>query len=335
MIRIAVDAMGGDNAPQAPVAAAALALKTLPDDVVIQLVGQTAVIQGEMARQGVAANKRIVIVEAPEVVGMGEKPLQAIRSKRSSSIAIGLGAQKAGQSDAFISAGNTGAVMAASTLLLRLYPGFERPAIGTPFPTYNKTVLVLDAGANVDCSPQELVGFARLGLQYARDAYGKDNPAVGLLTIGEEPEKGNVAVKEAHKLLSESGLNFAGNIEGRDILRGRGAHGEFDVVVCDGFVGNILLKFYESVARLFHKLVDKELGSEITGSEAMARIWSILDYARYGGAPLLGVQGVAIICHGSSSSEAMAQAIKVAVDCVRHDMARHMAREFAATAGAT
>ncbi len=335
MIRVAIDAMGGDEAPRAEIAGIALALLRLPNDVVIQLVGQTAVIEAELAKQKLVKNERLLVVEAPEVIGMGEKPLAAIRAKKKSSIAVGLGLQKAGQSDAFISAGNTGAVMAASTLILRLYPGFERPAIGTPFPTYNKLVLVLDAGANVDCSPQELVGFARLGLQYARDAYGKENPAVGLLTIGEEPEKGNVAVKETHKLLVESGMNFAGNIEGRDILRGRGAHGEFDVVVCDGFVGNILLKFYESVAKLFHKLVDKELGSEITGSEAMARIWSILDYARYGGAPLLGVQGVAVICHGSSSPEAFAQAIKVAVDCVRHDMARHMAREFASTAAAT
>lgn len=330
MIRVAIDAMGGDDAPVTPVAGTALALHRLPDDVTIQLVGQTAAIEAELARQKVARSERLVIVEAPDVIGMGEKPLAAIRAKKQSSIAVGLGLQKTGQSDAFISAGNTGAVMAASTLLLRLYPGFERPAIGTPFPTYNKTVLVLDAGANVDCSPQELVGFARLGLQYARDAFGKENPAVGLLNIGEEPEKGNLAAKETHKLLSESGLNFAGNIEGRDILRGRGPEGEFDVVVCDGFVGNILLKFYESVAKLFHKLVDREMGSAVAGGEAMQRIWTILDYARFGGAPLLGVQGVSIICHGSSSPEAIDAAIKVAVECVRHDLTKHMAREFAA-----
>ncbi|HEY2804668.1 MAG TPA: phosphate acyltransferase PlsX [Gemmatimonadales bacterium] len=335
MIRVAIDAMGGDDAPVTPVAGTALALKRLPSDVTVQLVGQTAVIEAELAKQNVARTERLVVVEAPEVVGMGEKPLAAIRSKKKSSITVGLSLQKAGQSDAFISGGNTGAVMAASTLILRLYPGFERPAIGTPFPTYNKTVLVLDAGANVDCSPQELVGFARLGLQYARDAFGKENPAVGLLNIGEEAEKGNTAAKEAHKLLSESGLNFAGNIEGRDILRGRGAHGDFDVVVCDGFVGNILLKFYESVSRLFHKLVDRELGSEIAGGEAMQKIWTILDYARFGGAPLLGVQGISIICHGSSSPEAIDNAIKVAVDGVRRGLVQHMAREFAAAPVAT
>ena len=331
-IRVAIDAMGGDDAPVTPVAGAALALQSLPDDVTVQLVGQTAAIEAEIARQGIAKTPRLVIVEATEVVGMGEKPLQAVRSKKNSSIAVGLGLQKADKSDAFISAGNTGAVMAASTLILKLYPGFERPAIGTPFPTYNKHVLVLDAGANVDCSAQELLGFARLGVQYSRDVFGNKNPGVGLLNIGEEEEKGNAAAKEAHKLLSESGLNFIGNIEGRDILRGRGVGGEFDVVVCDGFVGNILLKFYESVARLFHKLVDRELGAEIAGGDGFKRIWHILDYAQYGGAPLLGVQGVSIICHGSSSKEAIAAAVKVAVEAARHHLVQHLRTEFAPAA---
>jgi len=329
VIRVAIDAMGGDDAPVSPVAGAALALQSLPDDVTIQLVGQGAAVEAELTRQGVARSARCQIVEAPDVIGMGEKPLQAIRTKKRSSIAVALGLQKAGQSDAFISAGNTGAVMAASTLILRLWPGFERPAIGTPFPTYNRHVLVLDAGANVDCSPQELLGFARLGVQYARDVFGKDNPAVGLLNIGEEPEKGNAAAKEAYRLLSETGLKFVGNIEGRDVLRGRCAGGEFDVVVCDGFVGNILLKFYESVAKLFHKLVDRELGADVAGGEAMQRIWHVLDYARYGGAPLLGVQGVSIICHGSSSPEAFAAAVRVAVEAARHHLVQHLSREFA------
>jgi glycerol-3-phosphate acyltransferase PlsX len=332
VIRVAIDAMGGDDAPVSPVAGAALALQNLPDDVSIQLVGQTAAVEAELAKQNVPRGPRLTIVEAPEVIGMGEKPLAAIRSKKNSSIAVGLTLQKKGQSDAFISAGNTGACMAASTLILRLYPGFERPAIGTPFPTYDKSVLVLDAGANVDCSAQELLGFARLGVQYARDVFGKENPGVGLLNIGEEEEKGNAAVKEAHKLLSESNLRFVGNVEGRDILRGRGEHGEFDVIVCDGFVGNVVLKFYESVAKLFHKLVDRELGSEIAGGDGFKRIWHILDYARYGGAPLLGVQGVSIICHGKSSPEAIANAIRVAVDGVRHNLAEHMAREFGVAA---
>ena len=327
MIRVAIDAMGGDHAPAAPVAGAALALAEVGDDVVVQLVGRSAAIEAELASQGVART-RIEVVEAPETVGMGEKPLQAVRAKRQSSIAVGLTLQKDGRSDAFISAGNTGAVMAASTLILRLYPGFERPAIGIPFPTVGKPVLVLDGGANVDCSPQELVGFAHLGVLYARDVMDRSEPAVGLLNIGEEAEKGNAATKEAHRLLAASGLSFVGNIEGRDIVMGSCDRGPFDVVVCDGFVGNVLLKFYESTGKLFHRLVDRELGAELAHGAAMQRIWRVLDYAEYGGAPLLGVRGVSIICHGRSSPEAQRMAVKVAIEAARHHLVQHMTSEF-------
>jgi glycerol-3-phosphate acyltransferase PlsX len=328
MIRIAIDAMGGDHAPAVPVSGAALALGELPGDIVIQLVGQQRAIERELERQPVD-RARVEIVDAPEVIAMGEKPLQAIRAKRSSSIVLGIGLQKAGRSDAFISAGNTGAVMAASTLTLRLYDGFERPAIGTPFPTSRQTVLVLDVGANVDCSPAELVGFAHLGILYARDVMGRSDPAVGLLNIGEEEEKGNASAKEAHRLLRESGLPFVGNVEGRHVLLGRCEAGDFDVVVCDGFVGNVLLKFYESVERLFHSLVERELGAATASSDAMSRIWRMLDYAEYGGAPLLGVRGVSIICHGRSSPNAIRNAVKVAVDATQHHLVQHMDREFA------
>ena len=328
MIRIAIDAMGGDHAPAVPVAGAALALAELPADIAIQLVGQQHSIERELERTKVDGG-RIQIVDAAEVVGMGEKPLQAIRSKRNSSIALGLGLQKAGQSDAFISAGNTGAVMAASTLMLRLFDGFDRPAIGTPFPTSRQTVLVLDVGANVDCSANELVGFAHLGALYARDVMGRTDPAIGLLNIGEEDEKGNAAVKEAHRLLRESGLRFVGNVEGRHILLGRCESGDFDVVVCDGFTGNVVLKFYESVERLFRALVERELGAATAAGEAMTRIWRRLDYAEIGGAPLLGVRGVSIICHGRSSPEAIRNAVKVAVDAAQHHLVQHMEREFA------
>ncbi len=328
MTRIAIDAMGGDHAPAVPVAGAALALGELPGDVAIQLVGEKRSVERELERQPVDRS-RIEIVDAPEVIEMGEKPLQAIRSKRNSSIAIGLGLQKAGHSDAFISAGNTGAVMAASTLTLRLYDGFERPAIGTPFPTSRQTVLVLDVGANVDCSAAELVGFAHLGVLYARDVMGRNDPTVGLLNIGEEDEKGNGAAKEAYRLLRQSGLPFVGNVEGRHILLGRCEAGDFDVVVCDGFVGNVLLKFYESVARLFHSLVERELGAATASGDAMARIWRVLDYAEYGGAPLLGVRGVSIICHGRSTPNAIRNAIKVAAEAAQHHLVQHMNREFA------
>ena len=334
MIRVAIDAMGGDHAPAVPVAGAALALGELPPDVTLQLVGQPRVVERELERHAVD-HAHLEVIEAPDVIGMAEKPLQAIRSKRKSSIALGVELQKTGKSDAFISAGNTGAVMAASTLLMGLYEGFERPAIGTPFPTSRQSVLVLDAGANVDCSARELVGFARLGLLYARDVMGRANPAVGLLNIGEEEEKGNAAAKEAHQLLRSSGLPFVGNVEGRHVLLGRCEAGDFDVVVCDGFVGNVLLKFYESIARLFHGLVERELGAGAASSEAMSRIFRALDYAEYGGAPLLGVQGISIICHGRSTPNAIRHAIRLAVDAVQNQLVQHMAREFSHTRAVT
>jgi glycerol-3-phosphate acyltransferase PlsX len=335
VIRIAVDAMGGDHAPANIVVGASLALQSSgTQDFVIQLVGRAQEVEAELDRQGVE-RARIEVVDAPEVIGMGEKPLQAVRAKRLSSVVVGLELQKDGRSDAFISAGNTGAVMAASTLILKLYPGFERPAIGTPFPTMDKIVLVLDGGANVDCTAQELVGFAHLGALYARDVMGRAEPGIGLLNIGEEEEKGNAATREAFRLLSESGLRFVGNVEGRDILSGRCQGGSFDVVVCDGFVGNVLLKFYESVSKLFHGLVDRELGAEVAGGAEMGRIWRVLDYAEYGGAPLLGVRGVSIICHGRSSPAAVKRAIEVAVEAAGHHLVQHMASEFAQGAAAS
>src|SRR5216110_3246966 len=211
MIRIALDAMGSDNAPQVEVEGAAQALKELPAEFQIQLVGRKADIEAALSRVPGADRGRIEVVDAPEVVGMGDKPLAAIRGKPKSSIVVGLTLQKKGESDAFISAGNTGAVMAASTLLLRLTPGVERPAIGTMFPSAKDPVLVLDAGANVDCDARELVGFAHLGTVYARDVMGRPRPNVGLLNIGEEEEKGSAVVKEASQLLRRgTGIRFAG-----------------------------------------------------------------------------------------------------------------------------
>jgi glycerol-3-phosphate acyltransferase PlsX len=327
VIRIAIDAMGGDHAPAVPVAGAALALGELPADVTVQLVGQPRLIERELERHA-TDRARVEVIDAPDAIAMGEKPLQAIRSKRNSSIAIGIGLQKSGESDAFISAGNTGAVMAGSILILGLYAGFERPAIGATFPTSRQSVLVLDAGANVDCSPTELVGFAHLGAIYARDVMGRSNPAVGLLNIGEEEEKGNAAAKEAYRLLRGSGLPFVGNVEGRHILLGRSEAGDFDVVVCDGFVGNVLLKFYESLGRLLHGLVERELGAATAANESMSRIWRALDYAEYGGAPLLGVKGVSIICHGRSTAHAIRNAVRLAAEAAQHQLVQHMAREF-------
>lgn len=323
-MRIALDAMGGDFAPAVPVAGAVEALSHLPESSEILLVGRTKDIEAELAKLG-GPRKGIRIVEAPDVVDMADKPLAAIRSKPKSSIAVGLALHKQGEADAFISAGNSGAVMAASTLMLRLHEGVDRPAIGTAFPTGLNPVLVLDGGANVDCSARELVGFARLGAVYARDVLGRPNPAVGLLNIGEERDKGNAAVKEAQQLLNDSThFRFIGNIEGGDILSGK-----CDVVVCDGFVGNVVLKFYESVARLFRELFGRELDQSVLESAGVKKAFRVLDYSEYGGAPLLGVRGVSIICHGRSSAQAIKNAIRVAVQSVNGKLSEHVGAEFA------
>ena len=336
MIRIAVDAMGGDTAPQAEIAGALQALKSLPEGFIVQLVGRTDVITSELAKYPDADRSRLEIHEAAEVIGMAEKPLAAVRSKRKSSIVIGLGLQKAGSSDAFVSAGNTGALLAASTLLLGLHDGVERATVATLFPTASQPVLVLDGGANVDCSPRELVGFAYLGSVYMRDVLRRPSPTVGLLNVGEEEEKGNAISREAHSLLRRSPrLHYIGNIEGRDIVAGHHKFGVVDVVVCDGFVGNVILKFYESVAHLFVNLV-KERAPDVLARPEIKDLFRILDYSEYGGAPLLGVKGISIICHGASTANAIKNAIRVAVQSVEVDLSRHIGAEFAQReAGAT
>ena len=329
MIRVAVDAMGGDRAPQTEIAGALEALDTLPDDFRIQLVGRTDAIEAELARHARSDRSRLEIHEAADVIGMGEKPLAAVRKKPNSSLVVGLTLQKAGKSDAFVSAGNTGASLAASTVLLGLHEGVERATVATLFPTGREPVLVLDGGANVDCSARELVGFAYLGTVYMRDLMGRPNPVVGLLNIGEEEEKGTAIVREAHQLLKRAPrLNYAGNIEGRDILPGPQQRVPVDVVVCDGFVGNIVLKFYESSARVFVGLL-KERIPDAFDRPAMHDLNRLLDYSTYGGAPLLGIRGVSIICHGSSSPNAVRNAIRVAVQAVRADLNQHIAAEFA------
>lgn len=324
MIRIALDAMGGDYAPAVPVEGAVDAIRSLPATFEVQLVGRREPLQAELAKYDVPAD-RLSVVHADEVIEMGEKPLQAVRGKRHSSIRVGLELQKSGEAEAFISAGNTGAVMAASTLLLRLHAGVERPAIGALFPTAGKPTLVLDAGANVDCTPRELRGFAHIGSVYARDVLGRANPGVGLLNIGEEREKGNQAVRAAFEVLfGDPGLRFVGNVEGRDVLSGA-----CDVVVCDGFVGNVLLKFYETVAHLFRDLLQREVDATVLRSDGMRRVFKVLDYAEYGGAPLLGVRGISIICHGSSPARAIKNAIGVALQSVESKVNQHIAAELA------
>jgi len=328
VIRVALDAMGGDNAPAVEIEGAMQALAELPPTFMVQLVGSTDSIEAELARYPGVDRARIEVHEAPEVIGMGEKPLAAIRKKRKSSIVVGMGLQKAGQSDAFVSAGNTGAVLAAGTVLLGLHEGVDRATVATLFPTAERPALVLDAGANVDCSARELVCFAHLGTVYARDILGLEKPAVGLLNIGEEDEKGNAITREAHQLLKQDPrLHYVGNIEGRDILAGHARHGALDVIVTDGFVGNVVLKFYESVARLIVRLVKRD-APEVLEREDIRKIFRVLDYSEYGGAPLLGVQGVCIICHGSSTANAVRNAIRVAVQAVENHLSQHIGAEF-------
>jgi phosphate acyltransferase len=323
LARIALDAMGGDFAPQATVAGALLALVELDPAHSIQLVGRTAVVEaqiralldGDFAAHA-GQRHRLSIVEAPDVIEMTDKPSAVVRGKPNSSMAVGLRLQTDGLSDAFVSAGSTGAQMAASMVLLRMHAGLKRPAIVTLFPSARQTVAVLDSGANVDCSAEELVQFARLGATYAECVLGRTNPAVGLLSIGEEPEKGNAVTKETHPLLQQSGLNFIGNVEGRDLPAGGTEHQQVDVVVCDGFVGNVILKFYEGVAPL---MIDTLRKAGIP-QDQLEQGLKHLDYSEHGGAPLLGVRGVSIIAHGKSSPRAVKNALKLAAQAVTSGM---------------
>lgn len=322
-MRIALDAMGTDEAPVSEVAGAVGALKELDSDLEIVLVGDETRIRAELEKFGETDRARLRVRHAPERIDPGESPVLAIRKKPESSIVVGLELQKEGAADAFVSAGSTGAVMAGSLLLFRALPGVDRPTVGTLLPTEAEPCLMLDAGANVDCKPHHLVQFARLGNIYAQDLMGRDRPRVGLLNIGEEPEKGDELAVEAYRLLTESDLNFVGNVEGREIIRGG-----VDVLVCDGFVGNVLLKFYESVAEFIISFLRREL-DELKGDFDVDDVFRILDYAEYGGAPLLGVNGVSIICHGTSPPKAIQNAIRVAAQAVRSSMVSHMAGELA------
>jgi phosphate acyltransferase len=323
-MRIALDAMGSDRAPAVEVEGAVGALLEHPELTMV-LVGDAARIEAELARWPDAPRDRVEVVHATQVIEMGEAPAQAIRRKPDSSIVVGLKLHKARRVEAFISAGSTGAVMAGSLFLLRPLPGVDRPAIGTVFPTAHGRTLVLDSGANVDTRPHHMVQFARLGTIYAQDVLDIENPRVGLLNIGEEPEKGDERSVEAFGLLqAAAGIHFVGNVEGRDII-----HGKCDVLVCDGFVGNVLLKFYESIAGFIIKLLHQEAAAEGLNLD---RIFRRLDYTEMGGAPLLGVNGFTIICHGGSPPHAVRNAIGIAVHSVQHDIVGHIARELARSA---
>jgi glycerol-3-phosphate acyltransferase PlsX len=329
VIRVALDAMGGDHAPAAEVAGAALALAELDADVSLLLVGRPDAIEAELAKHPEIDRSRLSVVAATDVIGMGEKPLHAVRKKPDSSMVVGLGLHRDGHADAFVSAGNTGAILAGSTILLGLHDGVDRATVASSFPAPDGFVLVLDSGANLDCTPKELINFAFLGSIYMRDVIGRPSPKVGLLNVGEEDDKGHAIVREVHQALKQHPqLNYVGNIEGRDIVVPHPVHGHIDVVVCDGFVGNVVLKFYESMGRLVYGLLKRESPSLLTMPE-MQPLLRFLDYSEYGGAPLLGVKGVPIICHGSSSPQAIKNAIRMAIESVRGDLSAHIAAEFA------
>ncbi len=324
-MRIALDAMGTDHAPASEIAGAVEALSDPDGDFEVVLVGDQALIEAELSKHDDVPEDRLLIVHAPERVLPGEAPSTVLRRKPDSSIAVGLGLQKEGKADAFISAGNTGAVMAGSLFILRPLEGVDRPAIGTLMPTSVGLTLMLDAGANVDCKPKHLVQFAHLGKVYAQDLMGIENPRIGLLNIGEEPGKGDELTVATHAALTDEDLNFIGNVEGRAIIEGI-----CDVLVCDGFAGNVLLKFYESVAHFIVGLLGNAIG-EVGHNDKLEEVVRVLDWTETGGAPLLGVNGISIICHGGSPPKAIRNAIRVAGRAVEASMVSHFERELAAS----
>jgi phosphate acyltransferase len=317
--------MGTDRHPAIEVEGAVQALRELPGDFELVLVGDSARIEAELSRYEIPPG-RLTVLHAPDVIEPGEPAVTAVRRKPSSSIVMGLKLQKEGQADAFVSAGSTGAVMAASLFLFRALPGVDRPAVGTILPTTVQPCLLIDAGANVDCKPQQLLQFARLGSIYVEDVWQRPSPRVGLLNIGEEPEKGDELTVEAYRLLSASDLNFVGNIEGRDVIRGT-----CDVLVADGFVGNVLLKFYESVMSFIHGMLTTEFADTPT-AQKLDQLFRVFDYTEYGGAPLLGVNGVTIICHGGSPPRAVCNAVRVAIQSVEKRVVGHIERAVAGAA---
>ena len=322
-MRIALDAMGGDDAPLKIVEGGLQALRESGNRFELVLVGRKDQIEKELSEHS-AAGLNYSVVHTSEVIEMHETPNAALKQKRDSSIVVGTSLHKERKVDAIVSAGNTGAFMAASTLILGRVKGVGRPAVGTPLPTVNGTCFLIDSGANSDSRPQHLVEFGVMGSIYAKEIMNKGKPTVGLLNIGEESSKGNDLAQASYPLLEKSGLNFIGNIEGRDIFAGKA-----DVVLCDGFVGNIVLKFAESIL-----LTLRTRFRSYAGSNPFRLVWSGLmgrtlkkvlkgfSYEAQGGAPLLGVNGVSIIGHGNSSALAVKHMILRAEEMVNHDIGK-------------
>jgi phosphate acyltransferase len=323
-MKIAVDAMGGDNAPHAVVAGAVQAAKEF--GVGIILVGIEQVIQEELGKHHNAQALPLEIRNATEVVDMLDSPATVFRRKKDSSIRVANELVKSGEAVAVISAGHTGAAMATSLFVLGKLEGIERPAIATIMPTMKGTCIILDVGANVDCKPNHLLQFAIMGEVYSKYLLKNLNPRVGLLSIGEEATKGNELTKEAFKLLTETSLNFIGNVEGRDVMSGNA-----DVVVCDGFIGNVVLKISEAVAETIGFMIRENIGDNLIRKlgyfmmrPAFRSLKRRIDYAEYGGAPLIGINGISIISHGRSSDRAIKNAIRVAAELAKSEVNKHL-----------
>jgi glycerol-3-phosphate acyltransferase PlsX len=309
-VRIAVDAMGGDRGPEIIATGAISAAEAYPDSLEIILVGDENVL-GPIVSKHRKSGIRISVVHASQVIEMSESPSNAVRRKKDASILVAARLQKEGKAEAMVSAGNTGAVIASCLLTIGRLPGISRPAITTFMPNMNRGAVVLDVGANSECTPRNLLQFAIMGTVFAEHQLEITNPRVGLLNIGEERSKGSGVVRESYKLIENEDINFVGNVEGRDVFSGN-----VDVVVCDGFVGNVVLKFSESIIFFVSHMLKQEIGKSLVArlGAAMMRgafntLRSKMDYAEYGGALLLGVNGVTLIAHGKSSKRAIKNAI--------------------------
>ncbi len=334
MVRIVVDGMGGDDAPRSIVKGAALASEEYHLQII--LVGQEERLKDELAKTKFSKGK-ISIHPASEVVEMHEPASLSIRRKKDSSIAVSVDLLKEGKADALVTAGNTGAAVAAATLKLRMLEGIERAGIAIPIPTLAGHSLLIDAGANIDSKPKHLLQYAVMGGVYMNHVLGIKNPKIGLLNIGEEETKGTNFIKESYRLLSSSGINFIGNIEGKDIFTGNS-----DCIICDGFIGNVVLKVAENLAETIAELLKRELKKSfltrlgaVLAKSGFLNLKKKMDYAEYGGALLLGVNGRYVISHGSSSPKAIKNAIRVAGECVNHHVNQHILERLANQSPAT
>ena len=328
---IALDAMGSDRAPKPEVEGAIQAARRF--GIAVALVGPEEALQAELFRHPFSGSLPISVIHASEVITMDDKAVQAVRAKRDSSMRVGLRLVREGKAAAFITAGNTGAAMATAKMVLGGLPGVDRPALVAVIPTAVRTVsTLLDVGANVDCKPHNLEQFAVMGDIYFRSMFGTPRPRVGLLSIGEEESKGNELTRESYQLLKQLPLNFIGNVEGRDIYNGK-----VDVIVADGFVGNVALKSSEGVVNLVRATLKETLASTITrqvgyllSRSAFSDFKKRLDHTEYGGAPLLGVKGACFITHGSSNTNAIKNAIRVASEFVERQITANIEKELSA-----